>query len=160
MKKSQVEVESRVIRGAHGVSAEEDHILTGKVVQVGVGALVIFIVGGIWSWRLQVATTEEFAPEGPAPIPLLITPDKDHRTAYEIGIVNQRLFEQDTHAEEKIRAQKDALVNGWADHPGVKARPTIDQAMDQVISEQASARQAPPPPPPSPAPQQQPAPGK
>jgi hypothetical protein len=154
MKKTESELESRVIRGAHGVAAEEDHILTGKVVQVGVGALVIFIVGGIWAWRLQIATTNEFVPEGPAEIPALITPDKDHKTAYEIGIVNQRMFQQDTHAEEKIRAQSQALQNGWADEPGVVARPTISQAMDQVIAEQTASRQAPPQqPPPTPAPQ-------
>jgi hypothetical protein len=156
MKKSQVELESRVIRGAHGVAAEEDHILTGKVVQVGVGALVIFIAGGIWAWRLQLATTEEFVgKEGPAPIPALITPDKDYRTAYEIGIVNQRLFDLDTHAEEKIKAQQNALDKGYADKPGVATRPTISEAMDRIVAEQAAAR-AQPPPAPTPAPQQPP----
>jgi hypothetical protein len=141
MKKTESELESRVIRGAHGVAAEEDHILTWKIVQVGVISLAIFIVGGIWSWRIQVAVTNEFAPDGPAPIPALITPDKDHKTAYEIGIVNQRLFEQDTRAEEKIRAQQQALENGWADKPGVVVRPTIAQAMNQIIAEQAANRQ-------------------
>ena len=158
MKKTESELESRVIRGAHGVAAEEDHIITSKVVQVGVGALIIFIVGGIWAWRLQVATTREFVPDGPAPIPALITPDKDHQTAYEIGIVNQRLFPLDTHAERKIGAQQQALENGWADNPGVVARPTISQAMDQVISGQAAARQPPPAPTPAPTPAPQPTP--
>ncbi|MFL5345689.1 MAG: hypothetical protein ACJ8AT_12915 [Hyalangium sp.] len=157
MKKTESELESRVIRGAHGVAAEEDHILTGKVTQVGVGALVIFIVGGIWAWRLQVATTNEFVPDGPAPIPALITPDKDHRTAYEIGIVNQRMFDVDTHATEKLTSQQQALENGWAEEPGVVARPTISQAMDQIVSEQAASRQQPAPAP-TPAPQQQTAP--
>ncbi|QRK09263.1 hypothetical protein JQX13_03655 [Archangium violaceum] len=154
MKKTESELESRVIRGAHGVAAEEDHILTGKVVQVGVGAIVIFIIGGIWAWRLQVATMRAFAPEGAAEIPALITPDKDYKTAYEIGIVNQRLFQLDTHAEEKIRAQQQALQNGWAEDPGVVARPTINQAMEQVVAEQAAARQQAPAPTPTPAPQQ------
>ncbi|OJT26936.1 hypothetical protein BO221_02700 [Archangium sp. Cb G35] len=156
MKKTESELESRVIRGAHGVAAEEDHIGTAKVIQVGVVSLVIFIVGGIWAWRLQVATTQEFVPEGPAPIPALITPDKDGRTAYEVGIVNQRLFQQDTHAEEKIASQQKALESGWADEPGVVARPTISAAMDQVISEQAATRQQQqaPTPTPQPAPQQ------
>jgi hypothetical protein len=154
MKKTESELESRVIRGAHGVAAEEDHVLTGKVVQVGVGAIIIFIVGGIWAWRLQVAVTNDLAPEGAAPIPALITPDKDHKTAYEIGIVNQRMFDQDTHAEEKIRAQQQALENGWAEEPGVVARPTISQAMDQIIAEQTGRqRTAPTPAPRQPAPQ-------
>ncbi|MFY0571082.1 hypothetical protein ACN28E_45635 [Archangium lansingense] len=153
MKKTESELESRVIRGAHGVAAEEDHIITSKVVQVGVVSLVVFIVGGIWAWRIQVATTREFAPEGSASIPALITPDKDHKTAYEIGIVNQRLFQLDTHAEEKIASQQKALESGWADEPSVVAHPTISTAMDQVIAEQAASRQQAPANP-SPAPQQ------
>lgn len=157
MKKTESELESRVIRGAHGVAAEEDHILTGKIAQVGLGSILIFIVGGIWAWRIQVATTNEFVPEGAAPIPALITPDKDHRTAYEIGIVNQRMFDQDTHATEKLTSQQQTLENGWAEEPGVVARPTISQAMDQIVSEQAAARQQPAPAP-TPAPQQQTAP--
>ena len=159
MKKTESELESRVIRGAHGVAAEEDHIITGKVVQVGVISLVIFIVGGIWAWRIQVATTNEFAPQGAANIPVLITPDEKGQTAYEIGIVNQRMFQLDTHAEQKIGSQQKALESGWADEPGVVARPTISTAMDQVIAEQAAGRQqqqapANPTPAPQPAPQQ------
>jgi hypothetical protein len=157
MKKTQVEVESRVIHGAHGVSSEEDHILTGKVVQVGAGALIIFIVGGIWAWRLQDATTREFVPNGPAPIPALITPDADYKTAYEIGIVNQRMFTQDTHAEEKIASQQKSLDEGTGDQPGVRAHIPITQAMDQFVAEQAAAR-AQPAPAPTPAPQQTPSP--
>jgi hypothetical protein len=153
MKKTESELESRVVRGAHGVAAEEDHIGTGKVVQVGVVSLVIFIVGGIWAWRIQVATTREFVPEGPTPIPALITPDKNGQTTYEIGIVNQRMFQLDTHAEQKIGSQQKALESGWADEPGVVARPTISTAMDQVIAEQAATRQQPAPAP-TPAPQQ------
>lgn len=155
MKKTESELESRVIRGAHGVAAEEDHILTGKVVQVGVGAIVIFIVGGIWAWRLQVAVMNDLAPEGAAPLPALIMPDKDHNTAYEIGIVNQRLFQLDTRAEEKIRSQQQALESGWAEEPGVVARPTISQAMDQVIADQTGRPQTAPQAP-TPAPQQAP----
>ncbi|HEX8826035.1 MAG TPA: hypothetical protein VF794_39380 [Archangium sp.] len=156
MKKTETELESRVIRGAHGVAAEEDHIDTLGVAKVGAVALAIFIVGGIWAWRLQIAVTNDLVPQGSAPIPALITPDKDHRTAYEIGIVNQRMFELDTRAEEKINAQQKALENGWADQPGVVARPTISSAMDTIVSEQAATRQQAPAP--TPAPEQQPAP--
>jgi hypothetical protein len=138
MKKTQVELESRVIQGAHGVSAEEDHILTWKVAQVGIIAIVIFIVGGIWAWRIQVGVTRELTEQrGVASIPALITPDESGRTAYEIGIVNQRLFEQDTHAEQKIRIQEQMLENGWAAEPNVVVRPTISQAMDQIVRERA-----------------------
>jgi hypothetical protein len=158
MKKTQTELESRVIRGAHGVAAEEDHIGTAEVVRVGVVSLAIFLVGGIWAWRLQIATEKELTPNGAAPIPALITPDKNGQTAYEIGIINQRMFQQDVHAEQKISAQERALQNGWADQPGVVARPTISAAMDAVVAEQAATRQQAPTPTPAPAPEQPPAP--
>lgn len=146
MKKTQSELESRIIQGAHGVAAEEDHILTWKVAKVGLFAVGIFIVGGLWAWRIQVQVSRALVEErGVGPIPALITPDEAHRTSYEVGIVNQRLFNQDTHAQEKIALQDEMLVNGWADEPGVVARPTISQAMDQVVSAQASRPQQPEP---------------
>ncbi|HYI00881.1 hypothetical protein, partial [Hyalangium sp.] len=115
MKKTQVEEESRVIVGAHGVAAEEDHLVLGKVVKVGVISLAIFAVGAVWAWRFQVAVEDDLAKEyGLA-----------NRAAalgqYEIGIVNQRVFEQDRHADEKLNNQQQALKNGWGDQPGVVA---------------------------------------
>ncbi|SEL72683.1 hypothetical protein SAMN05444354_10812 [Stigmatella aurantiaca] len=148
MKKTQVEQESRIITGAHGVAAEEDHLILGKVVSVGVISLIIFAVGGVWAWRIQVATMNEQLPEGPTPRPAAMG-------QYEIGIVNQRLFQQDFHAEQKIAGQQQALRNGWGDQPGTAAHPNLEQAMERVISD---ARRAPPPPPPAPAPEAAPAP--
>ncbi|KFE64458.1 hypothetical protein [Hyalangium minutum] len=147
MKKTQVEQESRVIVGAHGVAAEEDHLVLGKVVRVGLISLFIFAVGAVWAWRFQVSIERELQPDGPPPKPMAIG-------QYEIGIVNQRMFEQDSHAAEKIASQQQALKNGWGDKPGVAAHPTIEQAMDRVIAD----AQKPPPPPPAPAPQTAPAP--
>jgi hypothetical protein len=144
MKKTQVEQESRIITGAHGVAAEEDHLVLGKVIKVGVISLLIFVVGGIWAWRFQVTIEDELQPDGPAPKPAALG-------QYEIGIVNQRVFEQDTHATEKLHAQREALKNGWGDQPGVAAHLPIEQAMERVIAE----AQRPPPP----APEKAPAPG-
>lgn len=147
MKKTQVEQESRVIVGAHGVAAEEDHLVLGKVVRVGLISLFIFAVGAVWAWRFQVSIERELQPDGPPPKPMAIG-------QYEIGIVNQRMFENDTHAVEKITSQQQALKNGWGDKPGVAAHPTLEQAMDRVIAD----AQKPPPPPPAPAPQTAPTP--
>jgi hypothetical protein len=148
MRKTQVELESRVIRGAHGVAAEEDHIDTIAVLKVGLLSIFIFVVGGIWAWRLQVGMMKEMNPDGQAPIPAALG-------QYEIGIVNQKLFSQETHAAEKIGAQQKALESGWAEQPGVKARPTISEAMDQIIQERAAGGQQPGQPggAPTPAPQ-------
>ncbi len=157
MKKTEVELESRIIQGAHGVAAEEDHIKTGKIVGTGALALAIFLVGCIWAYRIQVATQNEQLPEGPAPLPAVVG-------QYEIGIVNQRLFEQDMHAEEKIGAQQSALAKGWGEKPGTVAHPTMEQAMQTVITQEQQARQQPqqpqqppvPPQAPQPAPSPQP----
>lgn len=150
MKKTQSEIESRVIVGAHGVAAEEDHLVMGKIVGVGVGAMVLFLVGAVWAWRIQVVTMAEAQPDGPPPRPAAVG-------QYEVGIVNQRVFEQDWHAVEKLGEQEQALRNGWGDQPGVTAHKTLDQAMDQVITTEAQKAQQPAPTP-APAPQQTPPP--
>jgi hypothetical protein len=142
MKKTQVEEESRVIVGAHGVAAEEDHLVLSKVIKVGAISLVIFAVGAVWAWRFQVSIERELQPEGPPPMPAVIG-------QYEIGIVNQRMFEQDSHAEKKLSGQEQALKNGWGDQPGVAAHLPLEQAMERVIAD----AQKPPPPPPAPAPE-------
>lgn len=149
MRKTQSELESRVIVGGHGVSAEEDHILSWKVVQIGLVSLAIFLVGGIWAWRIQVATTRELAPEGHSPIPAAIG-------QYEIGIVNQRLFELDTHAQEKLGAQQEALQKGLSEEKGTVAHLPISVAMEQVIAQRKAPPPAPPPAPEAPAAPQQP----
>ncbi|NPC77245.1 hypothetical protein HPC49_03105, partial [Pyxidicoccus fallax] len=125
MKKTQSELESRVIVGPHGVAAEEDRIVMSKVVGIGVGSLVIFLVGIVWAWRIQVRTMEDILGPGveAAPRPAAIG-------QYEIGIVNQRLFEQDWHAVDKIGSQQQALGAGWGDQPGVKAHPDLNEAMN------------------------------
>ena len=69
MKKTQVERESRVIVGAHGVAAEEDHLVLSKVIKVGVISLAIFGVGCIWAYRILVSTVDEILPNGPPPRP-------------------------------------------------------------------------------------------
>ncbi|NBC41082.1 hypothetical protein GTZ93_14720 [Corallococcus exiguus] len=147
MKKTQSEVESRVIVGAHGVAAEEDHLVMGKIIGVGVGAMILFFVGAVWAWRIQVVTMQDAQPDGPPPRPAAVG-------QYEIGIVNQRLFEQDWRAAEKLGGQHQALKNGWGDQPGVTAHKSLGQAMDQVITTEAQkAREPAPAPTPAPAPE-------
>jgi hypothetical protein len=147
MKKTQVEQESRVIVGAHGVAAEEDHLVLGKVIRVGALSLLIFGVSAVVAWRGQVALEREYQPDGPPPKPVAIG-------QYEIGIVNQREFEQDTHAVEKLNEQRMALQKGSGDQPGATHYLPIDQAMERVIADAAK----PPPPPPAPAPAPEPTP--
>lgn len=148
MKKTQVETESRVIVGAHGVAAEEDHIVMGKLLGIGFGSLAIFAVGIVWAYAIQVRTMKEAQPDGPPPRPAAMG-------QYEVGIVNQRLFEQDWHAEEKIGGQQQSLEAGWGDQPGVKAHPSLEEAKKSVIAKQNAPAPAPQTPPePTPAPRQ------
>jgi hypothetical protein len=134
MKKTEVELESRIIQGAHGVAAEEDHIKTGKIVATGALSLFIFVVGCLWAVYIMNATIKEVGGEADIPAPI---------GQYEIGIVNQRLFEQDTHAEEKIGAQQVALTKGLGDTKAgaAPAHPTLEQAMQTVITQEQQARQ-------------------
>lgn len=150
MKKTQSELESRIVTGAHGVAAEEDHLSLGKVVAVGVGSIVLFVLGGIGAYFIQTHTEREVQPDGPAPTPAAIG-------QYEIGIVNQRLFSVDSHATTKLSAQQLALKNGWGEKAGQVVHQPIDQAMDAVITQKGispvPAVQSPPSTPPAPAPQ-------
>lgn len=149
MKKTQSELESRIVTGAHGVAAEEDHLSLGKVVWVGIGALVLFTIGGFGAYFIQERTERETQPEGPAATPAAIG-------QYEIGIVNQRLFTVDSHAISKFSAQHLALKNGWGEKPGQVVHLPIDQAMDAVITARGLSPvpvvQSPTPTPPAPAP--------
>jgi hypothetical protein len=149
MKKTQSELESRIVTGAHGVAAEEDHLSLGKVVWVGVAALVLFVIGGFGAYIIQTRTERAAQPEGTSPTPAAIG-------QYEIGIVNQRLFDVDSHAVTKISAQQLALKNGWGEKPGQVVHVPIDQAMDAVITARGQstvpAVQSPAPTPPAPAP--------
>ena len=54
LKETQVELEEQVIHGAHGTSAMADHLVMKKIIAVGVGSLLCFVVGGIWAWRHQI----------------------------------------------------------------------------------------------------------
>jgi hypothetical protein len=150
MKKTQSELESRIVTGAHGVAAEEDHLKLGKVVAVGAGALLLFAIGGFAAYGIMVRSEREAQPDGPAPTPAAIG-------QYEIGIVNQRLFDVDSHALSKISAQQLALKNGWGERPGQVVHMPLDQAMDAVIAAKGippvPAVQSPPSTPPAPAPQ-------
>jgi hypothetical protein len=150
MKKTQSELESRVVTGAHGVAAEEDHLKLGKVVAVGIGSLVLFAIGGLGAYYIMTFAEREAQPDGSAGTPAAIG-------QYEIGIVNQRLFDVDSHALSKISAQQLALKNGWGEKPGQVVHMPIDQAMDAVIAAKGistvPAVQSPQPTPPAPAPQ-------
>ena len=81
MKKTQSEVESRIIVGAHGVAAEEDHLVMGKVIGIGVG-----LPRHLRSWAPSGPGASRSSPwrrpqpDGPPPRPAAVGPVRDrHR---------------------------------------------------------------------------------
>lgn len=138
MKKTQVELESRVVTGAHGVAAEEDHLVISKIVMVGVWSMLAFVVGGFAAVRILRHYEAEYNPTGPAAMPSAIG-------QYEVGIVNQRPFELDNRAEVRIRDQREALNQGWGEQAGQKAHVGLEQAMQQVVTDAQAAGTQPQP---------------
>lgn len=135
--------ESRLVRGGHGVLAEPDDMKVGMVLVVGAISLLIFFVGGVWAWWIMVRYEREFTPDGPAAIPAMIT-------EYEVGIVNQRPFALDYHAQDKLTGQASQLgTYGYVDQRSGKVHVPVERAMAAVITEQQQRALQPPPPAPS-----------
>lgn len=122
--------ETRLIRSDYGVIAEPDDVNIRSVVIVGVVALVLFFLSGLWAWWLMERFVLENTGDGVVAVPAAIT-------QYEIGIVNQRPFDLDTRAEDKLDQQAAAL-NGYSyvDQQAGKVRVPIALGMQQVIAQQ------------------------
>ncbi len=108
----------------HGaVRSEEDRISTGKVVAVGVGSLVLFLLASlVTSAYHQVRHGEH----GPFPIPPEVGQSK-------IGIVEQQQFDLAVRGERDRAARVEHLGSyGWVDRSTGVAHVPIDLAMDLV----------------------------
>jgi len=114
----------------HGGSAhppaEEDRVPSGKIVVVGVAALVVFFLGSLAAGIGMEAMRRQVNPEGPAPLPAQAGQGK-------IGIVEQRLFEHSNMgAAWRERQQRRLQSFGWVDQSKGIAHIPIDQAMERV----------------------------
>jgi hypothetical protein len=113
----------------HGIAhppAELDLIPSGRIVWVGVVAMIVFVAGSLAAaWQMQ-ATRRATHPEGPVALPAAAGQPK-------IGIVEQRLFE---HANQGVawreQARRRLESYGWVDQAKGVAHIPIDQAMDLV----------------------------
>jgi hypothetical protein len=115
--------------GHHGIAhppAERDIIPSGRIVWVGVVAMIVFVAGSLAAaWQMQ-ATRGAANPDGPIALPAAAGQAK-------IGIVEQRLFEhanQGVAWREQARRRLDSY--GWVDQAKGVAHIPIDQAMDLV----------------------------
>ncbi len=108
----------------HGaVRSEEDRISTGKVVAVGVGSLVLFILASIVTSVYQQVREGE---HGPLPVPPELGQSK-------IGIVEQQQFDLAVRGERDRAARLERLESyGWVDRSTGVVHVPIDVAMDLV----------------------------
>jgi hypothetical protein len=106
--------------------AEEDKVPSGRIIFVGVAALVVFFVGSLAAGYGMQAMRRTVNPEGPAPMPAAAGTPK-------IGMVEQRLFEHSNMGVAwRERQQKRLASFGWVDKEKGIAHIPIDQAMDRV----------------------------
>jgi len=107
----------------------EESIHWNAVVGVGVGAIILFSVATLISYRFMVHREKELQPLGPDPIPVQIGQK-------EIGIVDQVPFDV-SRALETYRDDRAHKLDtwGWVDRKAGVVRMPIQEAMDRVVME-------------------------
>jgi hypothetical protein len=107
----------------------EESIHWSAVIGVGVGAIVIFTVATLISYRFMLHREKELQPLGPDPIPRQIGQN-------EIGIVDQVPFDV-TRAFQAYRDDRNARLEswGWVDRKAGIVHMPIEEAMDRVVKE-------------------------
>jgi hypothetical protein len=107
----------------------EEAIHWGKVVGVGVGALVAFTLATWISWRFMNAREKLLQPNGPDPIPRQIGQS-------EIGIVDQVPFDI-TRSFAVYREDRNYRLThwGWIDRKQGIVHMPVETAMERVVSE-------------------------
>jgi hypothetical protein len=108
----------------HGARSEEDRIASGRVVAVGIGALVVFLLASaVTVAYLRVRQGEH----PPLPVPPEIGRSK-------IGMVEQQPFATAFRGERDRAARLERLRSyGWVDRGAGVAHVPIDRAMDLVL---------------------------
>jgi hypothetical protein len=106
--------------------AELDVIPSGRIVFVGVAALVLFIVGSVAAGIGMKMMERSVTPDGRAP-------DPSEAGRAKIGIVEQRLFENSNMGAAWRERQHARLESfGWVDKEKGIAHIPIDRAMERV----------------------------
>ena len=106
--------------------AEEDKVPSGRIIFVGVAALVVFFVGSLAAGYGMQAMRRSVNPDGAHAPPAVAGTGK-------IGMVEQRLFEHSNMGVAwKDRQHYRLRTFGWVDKEKGIAHIPIDQAMDRV----------------------------
>ena len=114
---------------------EEEAIHWGKVVGVGVAALLVFTGATYVSHRYQQTREKELQPHGPAPLPPQIG-------QAEIGIVDQVPFDVSralaNYKQDRMRRLESW---GWSDRKRGLVHMPIERAMERIVAEQGKAEE-------------------
>jgi hypothetical protein len=110
--------------------AQQDSVIpAGKIIAVGISALLIFVASGYWSYTIYDKRSRELQPLGPDPIPRQIG-------QREIGIVDQVPFDVYRSLQTYRQNSKKRLNSwGWIDKKQGTVHMPIEQAMEQLIQE-------------------------
>ena len=102
---------------------------TGKILAIGIGALLLFTASGYWSYTIYDKRSRELQPLGPDPIPRQIGQG-------EIGIVDQVPFDVYRSLQTYKKYSKRRLDTwGWVDRKQGVVHMPIEQAMEKLIAE-------------------------
>ncbi len=108
-----------------GVRSEEDRVPALRLVLVGLGALLVFVVG---SWLTIGYLRARQAAYGPYAVPPEVGQSK-------IGLVEQQLFDLAVRGQRSRDKQLERLgATGWVDRRAGVAHIPIDEAMRLVAS--------------------------
>ena len=108
---------------------QDSGIHSGKIILVGIAAIVIFVVSGYWSYTIYDKRSRELQPLGPDPIPRQIG-------QVEIGIVDQVPFDVYRTLQSYRKSSKHRLETwGWVDRKQGIVHMPIEQAMEQMVEE-------------------------
>jgi hypothetical protein len=100
----------------------------GRIVVIGVIALVVFAAGIFWAYKLMVGRENEIRAAGPVRVPTEIGKP-------EIGIVDQVPFEIDHRIEDWRAAYAKRLSSyGWIDRAQGITHIPIEKAMERVVA--------------------------
>jgi hypothetical protein len=107
---------------------EPDRIPWGMVSVVTVVTLVVFLVGVAWATGILVAQTGWVRP--------VLDPVPAGIGQATVGIVDQRIFEQELRAEQLMQEQRRRLTGyGWVDRPQQLIHLPVERAMDLILEE-------------------------
>jgi hypothetical protein len=106
---------------------EGDSIESGKIITIGVVALVIFALGIVWAIAIQRESEGSIRTYTPEQVPV--------GKQDEIGIVYQTPFERNFAS--KLLADTQARLDsvGWVDEKARKAHIPIDRAIKDYVAE-------------------------